>query len=339
MNTNIADTPAPRRASAACHPRRRVAMGLAAGLAAWLLAPAARAEDTLKLAIGQRGNWENSVSELGQDAGFFKKHGLVLTLLYTEGGGQTQQAVISGSVDIGIGVGTYGVMGSFAKGAPIRIIGNAIDGAHDLYWYVDAKSPIHSLADAAGKTIAYSTTGSSTDVGVKALMRVDKVSMTPVATGSPPATFTQVMSGQVDIGWASPPFGVEAVQAGRTRIVARGSDVPEFAHQSVRVIVANAGSVAHKADAMERYMQAYRETLDWMYSNPAALDAYAKWAGTTPALAKQVRDEFYPKENLDPGRILGLDVLSTDAVGLKFLPAPLRPDQLTTLVQQPAASH
>ena len=71
-----------------------------------LLAPGAWAQDKLKLAIGQRGNWENSVSELGQDAGFFKKHGLVLELLYTEGGGQTQQAVISGSVDIGIGVGT-----------------------------------------------------------------------------------------------------------------------------------------------------------------------------------------------------------------------------------------
>ncbi len=339
MDKNIADTPGPRAASTSAHPRRRVALGLAAGLAAWLLAPTARAEDTLKLAIGQRGNWENAVSELGQDAGFFKKHGLVLTLLYTEGGGQTQQAVISGSVDIGIGVGTYGVLGAFGKGAPVRIIGNSMDGAHDLYWYVRADSPVHSPADAAGRTIAYSTTGSSTDLVVRGLMRTFKVTMTPVATGSPPATFTQVMSGQVDIGWASPPFGVEAAQAGRTRIVARGSDVPEFANQSVRVMIANAGSLAHKADEIARYMQAYRETVEWMYSNPAALDAYAKWAGTTPALAKQVRDEFYPKQNLDPGRILGLDVLSNDAVGLKFLSAPLRPDQLTALVQQPPAPH
>ena len=282
-----------------------------AALTACLMISAAQAQDTLKLAIGQRGNWENSVSELGQDAGFFKKHGLTLDILYTEGGGQTQQAVISGSVDIGIGVGTYGVLGAFAKGRPAA-------GDQATQWTArmtstgtfPADSPVHTLADAAGKTIAYSTTGSSTDLVVRGFQRVFHVSMNPVATGSPPATFTQVMSGQVDIGWASPPFGVEAVQAGRTRIVARGSNVPEFATQSVRVMIANAGSLAHKADAIARYMQAYRETVDWLYSDPAALAAYGKWAGVSPELAKQVRDEFYPKQNLDPDRILGLQALS-----------------------------
>jgi len=313
---------------------------LIVALAVLSLASAAQAQtqpqDTLKLAIGQRGNWENSVSELGQDAGFFKQHGLKLELLYTEGGGQTQQAVISGSVDIGIGVGTYGVLSAFSKGAPVRVIGNSMDGAHDLYWYVRADSPVHSPAEAGGKTIGFSTTGSSTDLVVRGLERVFKADMRPVATGSPPSTFTQVMSGQVDIGWASPPFGVEAAQAGRTRIIARGSDVPEFANQSVRVMIVNARSLARKADALARYMQAYRETLDWMYSNPAALEAYGKWAGVTAALAQQVRDEFYPKENLDPNRILGLDALSADAVALKFLSAPLRPEQLAELFQRPA---
>jgi NitT/TauT family transport system substrate-binding protein len=85
-------------------------------------------------------------------------------------------------------------------------------------------------------------------------------------------------------------------------------------------------------------MQAYRETLDWMYTNPAALDAYGKWAGVTPALAKQVRDEFYPKENLDPDRIIGLDTLSADAVTYKYLTAPVNAYQLQKLVQKPVAT-
>ena len=86
------------------------------------------AQDKLKVAVGQRGVWENSVSELGQDAGIFKKHGLSLEVLYTQGGGETQQAVISGSVDLGIGVGTHGVMGAFVKGAPVRILGSTMRG-------------------------------------------------------------------------------------------------------------------------------------------------------------------------------------------------------------------
>lgn len=306
---------------------------LAVAVLSMLLPFAARADDVLRLAIGQRGNWENSVSELGQDAGFFRKHGLTLELLYTEGGGQTQQAVISGSVDIGIGVGTYGVLGAFGKNAPIRVIGNSMVGARDLYWYVPAASAIRSIKDAGGKSIAYSTTGSSTDLVVRGFQRVFDVQLKPIAAGSPASTFTQTMSGQIDIGWASPPFGVEAAAAGRTRIVGRGSDVADFADQSVRVMIANAGSLARKADAIDRYMAAYREALAWLYSDPVAIDAYAKWAGVTPALAAQVRDEFYPRTNMDPDRIRGLDELSREAVGLKFLTAPLRPEQLVTLVQ------
>jgi NitT/TauT family transport system substrate-binding protein len=111
-------------------------------------------------------------------------HGLTLELLYA-GRRETLQAVISGSVDIGIGVGTDGVLGAFAKGAPVRAIANSMTGADDLFWYVPAASPIKSIKDAAGKTIAYSTTGSSTNLAVLAFIREFSVPAKPVATGSP----------------------------------------------------------------------------------------------------------------------------------------------------------
>lgn len=281
------------------------------------------AEDTLKLAIGQRGNWENAAPELGQKAGFFKKHGLMLETLYTQGAGETLQAVISGSVDIGIGVGTAGVLGAFAKGAPVRAIANSMTGADDLFWYVPAASPIKTLKDATGKSIAYSTTGSSTNLAVLAFIREFGVQAKPVATGSPASTFTQTMSGQVDIGWSSPPFGIEALQQGRIRIVVRESDLPAFRNQTVRLMIANAAAAEQRHDAIERYLVAYRETLDWMYSEPAALKAYAEWVNIPESLAKEVRDQFYPKENVRLERLSGLDEAMADAVTMKFLPAPL----------------
>jgi NitT/TauT family transport system substrate-binding protein len=287
----------------------------------------ALADDTLKLAIGQRGNWENAAPELGQKAGFFKKRGLALEILYTQGAGETLQAVISGSVDIGIGVGTAGVMGAFAKGAPVRAIANSTTGADDLFWYVPAASPIKTIKDAGGKTIAYSTTGSSTNLAVLAFIREFGVQAKPVATGSPASTFTQTMSGQVDIGWSSPPFGVEALQQGRIRIVVRESDVPAFRNQTVRLMIANAAVAEQRRDALERYLRAYSETLDWMYSDPAALKAYAEWVNIPESLAKEVRDQFYPRENLRLDRLSGLDEAMSDAVSLKFLPAPLTKPQ------------
>src|SRR3989442_5495450 len=287
----------------------------------------ASAEDTLKLAIGQRGNWENAAPELGQKAGIFKKHGLSLELLYTQGAGETLQAVISGSVDVGIGVGTAGVLGAFAKGAPVRAIANSMTGADDLFWYVPATSPIKNLKDAGGKTIAYSTTGSSTNLAVLAFIRQFGVDAKPVATGSPSSTFTQTMSGQVDIGWSSPPFGVEALQQGRIRIVVRESDVPAFRNQTVRLMIANAATVEQRRDAIDRFLQAYRETLDWMYADPAALKAYADWVGISESLAKEVREQFFPKDNLRLDRLSGIDEAMADAVSLKFLPAPLTKPQ------------
>ena len=284
---------------------------------------AAIAEDTLKLAIGQRGNWENAAPELGQKAGFFKKRGLTLEILYTQGAGETLQAVISGSVDIGIGVGTAGVLGAFSKGAPVRAIANSTTGADDLFWYVPAASPIKSIKDANGKTIAYSTTGSSTNLAVLAFIREFGVQVKPVATGSPASTFTQTMSGQVDIGWSPPPFGIEALQQGRIRIVARESDVAAFRNQTVRLMIANAAVAERHRDLVNRYLQAYSETLDWMYSDPAALKAYAEWVNIPETMARDVRDQFYPRENLRLDRLSGLDEAMADAVSMKFLPAPL----------------
>ena len=293
------------------------------------------AQDKLKVAVGQRGVYENSISELGQDAGFFKKRGIELDILYTQGSGETQQAVISGSVDIGIGVGTHGLMGAFSKGAPIRSIGATMTGAYE-FWYVRADSPIKSFKDAAGKTVAYSTSGSSTNMMVNAMQKQFGVQVKATATGSPNSTLTQVMSNQIDVGWSAPPLAYAPVLDGKTRILVQGRDIAAFREQTIRLIAANAGDLAKRPDVYARYLAAYRDTIDWMYSDPKSLDAYAKWAAISPEMAKKVRDEFLPKANLDPGRLSGLDEMMDDAVSFKFLGAKLTKEQIDTLFQKPS---
>jgi NitT/TauT family transport system substrate-binding protein len=309
-------------------------VGGVVAIAAFYSTDLAVAEDTLKLTIGQRGVYENSISEIGQDQGFFAKHGLKLEILYTQGGGETLQAVISGTVDVGIGVGTLGTLGAFVKGAPVVVIGATMKGAYE-FWYVPANSPIRSFKDAGGKTVAYSTAGSSTNLIVTALQKHYDVKVQPVATGSPVATLTQVLSGQVDVGWSAAPIGVDALEAGKIRIIAHGNDVPAFAGQTVRFVVVNAHTFASRPDALRRYMQAYRETLDWMYADPDAIRAYAKWAGISEATARRTRDEFIPKDNAQPDRIWGLDRIVADAVALKYVPAPLSNEQLDALLRVP----
>ncbi len=102
----------------------------------------ASCDEVLKVAVGAPSNWDSGLPDVGQRAGIFKKHGLTLDILYTNGGGETMQAVISGSADLGISAGTGGVFGAFAKGAPVRILLAGTAGAADLYWYVPASSPL-----------------------------------------------------------------------------------------------------------------------------------------------------------------------------------------------------
>ena len=310
-------------------------LGVQALLLALAMLGPAHAEDTLKVAVGQRGNWDTSVCELGQRAGIFKKYGLTLELLYTQGGGETQQAVLSGSVDVGVAAGTLGVFGAFSKGAPVRIIGAQATGAAD-FWYAKTESKLQSIKDAdAGTTIAYSTNGSSTNSVALGFVKAYGLKSKLVATGSPPSTFTQVMSGQIDVGWSSPPFGFDALDEKKIRIVARANDLPEIREQTVRVLLTHARVLAEKKDALNHFMKAYRETIDYMYADPAAGKSYAEFAGTTEAAAKRIREEFFPKSLIDPDKMFGLDLVMRDAVSFKTITAPLTDDQLKQLIQIP----
>jgi NitT/TauT family transport system substrate-binding protein len=296
------------------------------------------AQDSLRLAVGQRGNWDTSIAELGQRGGIFGKHGLTLDILYTQGGGETQQAVIAGSVDIGIAAGVMGVFGAFAKGAPVRILGAETTGGADLFWYVRADSAVESLKQAAGRSIAYSTNGSSTHGIVTAFLKQYEIKAKPVATGGPPATLTQVMSGQIDVGWSAPPFGLDQLDQTQIRIIATGNDADVFRGQTVRVLITSVSALQAHRDALDRFMAAYRETIEWMYAGDDALKIHADWLGITVDKTRRTRDGFFPKPALDPDRIVGLNVIVNDAVALKYIPAVLDDRRLTELIQIPPRS-
>ena len=296
----------------------------------------ASAQDTLKIAIGQINNWENQAPTLGEDAGIYKKHNLKIEAFGTQGAGETIQAVISGSADLGAGVGVAGVMRAFARGAPVRVLLPAFTGTGDLYWYVRADSPIKTLKDAtAQNTIAYSTSGSSSNNIVVAFGQELGVKAKPTATGGPPGTLTQVMTGQIDIGWAAPPFGLKDIKEGKIRIVGRGSDIPSLHGQTVRVIIVNADALKTKHDAIMRFAKGYREAVDWMYADPKALEMYSEKVKQPVDLLQESLKEFHPKAAMQTDKMADLDGAVADAVKLKFLEGPLSKEQLAQFLQIP----
>jgi NitT/TauT family transport system substrate-binding protein len=189
------------------------------------------------------------------------------------------------------------------------------------------------MADMKGLTMAYSTNGSSTNANVLALIDHFKVDAKPVATGGPSATFTSVMSGQIDAGWSAPPFGIEAVRKGEIRVFVRATDLPSTRNHTVRVNAANLRSLQSKPDIYVRFGKAYRDTVDWMYSSEEALKIYAEFANVSADVARQIRMEFDPKEMVQPDQIVGMNDLMAEAIKFKYISRPLTESELKELVQ------
>jgi ABC-type nitrate/sulfonate/bicarbonate transport system substrate-binding protein len=313
----------------------RIPVAALAAVMTWAAGAACHAEDQLKIAVGGRGIGETFVTEVGYKAGLFGKHNLALDIFYTDGGGETQQAVISNSAQVGIASGFLGAIGVFAKGAPVRIIGGSYTGGAQVFWYVPANSSIRSPQELAGKTVAYSNNGSSTHAGVLALRKHYNIDFKPTPTGNAAATLTATMSGQVDVGWAGAPFGVAELEAGKTRLIMKSSDAPDFDKQTSRVIIANANELKARPDVFVRFMRGYRDSLAWIYSTPDGLKAYAAFAKLSEATAQRALREFLPAAAVDPDRISGIDEVMADAVSFKFIGAPLGKGELAELIQIP----
>src|SRR5881296_319678 len=109
---------------------------------------------------------------IAQDKGFYRENNIDVDAVFTRGGGENVQAVVSGDAQIGLGTGTLAVLSAFEKGAPVKIAAGEITGM-DAFWYVLGNSSIRRLEDLAGKKIAFSRAGSSSHMAVLAI--VDQV--------------------------------------------------------------------------------------------------------------------------------------------------------------------
>lgn len=292
-------------------------------LAAAAIALPALAQDRVRAAVGQRGNWDTLIISQGVEAGIFKQANLAVDITWTKGGAETLQAVITDSADVAIANGILGVIGAISRGAPVRIVSSQMTGAPDIYWYVKAESPVKSMKDMDGKTMGYSRPGSSTNLVALALAEHYKVKPKLVSTGGIPDTRTQVMSGQIDAGWAVPHFNFDLVNEGKLRIIARGSEVPSLNEQAVRVNVAGAKFLNERRDVARRFMKAYNDSLEWMYANPGkAMAFYAAFNKVSPDIARQTFESF-PKAAITPWPVKGLKQNLEDALQNKQLAKPM----------------
>jgi NitT/TauT family transport system substrate-binding protein len=305
------------------HTSRLLALTVLLTMAATMFsASSGAAADRLIVTNGHLTGWDTLVTSFGVRKGFFQANGLDVQIVEMDTGAPMIQALVSGSVDVAVGVSMPGFIGAAMKKAPLKMISASFTGASDFSWYVRADNPIRSFGDITDSTtLAYSSNGSSSQIVLMSMMKQAGVSGKPVATGNLPATLTQVMTGQVDVGYeGNGGLGIAEFQHGDVRFVGTGGELQSFRDQTVRGVVVTQTTLAGRRDQLVRFLKAYQQTIDWMYRDPEALQWFADQAQTSLAEARQVVGMIYPASALRLGTVHHLDQTITQAVEFKRIP-------------------
>src|SRR5262245_37814163 len=274
---------------------------------------------------------------IGQEKGFYREANLDVDAVFTRGGGENVQAVVSGDAQIGLGTGTLAVISAFVKKAPIKITAAEITGM-DAFWYVQANTPMRKLEDLAGKKIAYSRPGASSHMAVLGIADQIKAKglkpAEPVSIGGIPEVYTAVRTGQVDAGWSVAPFHVDKVEKGELRVVVRGEEITAMRDITARVHSTNNDFAAKHPDAVRGFFRAQQRAPDEMSNNN---EATAKlWIRRAelkfPESAVLRTWDYYNRTAMTLKPIRGLQTTIDDGIKNKFLTQQLTQAELNSLI-------
>lgn len=269
---------------------------------------------------------------VAKEKGFYRDANLGVDATYTGGGSETVQAVVSGSADIGTETSGPAAVGAFSQGAQIKIVSASTTGL-DLMWFSKADGPIKTEEDLAGKKVGYSSTGSSSHVGVLALgdslKNQGESAVRAEAIGSPPDNYTAVKTGQIAAGWTQPPFLLKEVENGELRFVAKGSDLGEYQDVAMRVVIANSQWAEQNPDTAKRFLEVQSKAWDWIFNNRQEAVKIWKNAANLEESEKTLMTTFdyYTRENLRLFPVGGRDAILNQAQQFGFVERPLNADQ------------
>lgn len=274
---------------------------------------------------------------VAQEKGFYRENNIDVDAVFTRGGGENVQAVVSGDAQIGLGTGTLAVISAFVKKAPIKIAAAEITGL-DAIWYVQGNTPIRRLEDLAGKKIAYSRPGSSTHMGALAIAdQIKAKGLKPpevVSLGGIPEVYTAVRTGQADSGWSVPPFQLDRVDKGELRVVVKGDELASLRDITPRVHFVNTDFAAKNPDVVRGFFRAHHKALDYMFENkPDTAKIWIRRAELKfPEAAILKTWDYYSRAAMALKPIRGLKATIEDGIRNKFLTQPLTQAEINALI-------
>lgn len=235
--------------------------------ATFLLASSAHAAE--KLPVGKAALTSSAVLpvDIGVKTGIFAKHDLDVEIVVFQGAAKMHQAMLAGSVDLGIGGGPE--MALIAKGAPALAVCNVAPAVAFLGILVPADSPIHDVADLKGKKVAVAAVGG---LAYWLTLELDRregwgpKGVDIVEIGNNPASVVaSLKTHAVDAAYTGTVLAFTMEEEGTGRLLIPASKYA--GHVGGGVIYATKRLMQDKPDAIRRFLAGWLETIAYMRSH------------------------------------------------------------------------
>lgn len=237
---------------------------------------------------------------LGIEQGFFEEEGLDVEMHVAQGGAALVPAVVSGQYDFAFS-NNLSLIVARSAGLPLKIVSAANSAGTDPdpieeALAVPAGSPVQSVEDLAGKTIAVNTLNNIVEVANRATLEaagVDPTTVEFVEVGFPDMPLA-LEQGRVDAADIAEPFLTQATEAGAT-VIARPFRVlqPDLYISSW---FTTEETLQAQGDMAGRFMRALEQSKAYAAENPGQIRALLPdLLGIDADLAQNIALAYWPE--------------------------------------------
>ncbi|HEY3920404.1 MAG TPA: ABC transporter substrate-binding protein [Stellaceae bacterium] len=250
----------------------------------------AAAADKLRAGKAVQVSFPMSMLELGTHEGIFAKYNVDLEITAFTGDAKLQQAFAADAIDVGLGSGP--AMAFEVKGSPTIAVAVFAGPPGTIAVATTANSPLNSVADLKGKTLAISTTGSLTEWLVKRLSVHEgwgPDGIKTIALGAGAAMNGALFTHQVDAMMTGTENAYILADKGQARVLAGAETfVPDF---MTHVVFARKDLVASNPDLVARFLKGFFASIRYAKANKAATAAFmAPLLNESPAVFEKIYD-------------------------------------------------
>ncbi|MEW2547802.1 ABC transporter substrate-binding protein [Streptomyces sp. NPDC047002] len=227
-----------------------------------------------------------------EDAGVFKKNGLDVKITLLNSSSQLVAALVSNSVQIGVGATTATAAGAMnLKGVDLRYIALPIKRYYMEMW---GRKSLSAGDDLKGRKIGLSSPGSLGDAAVDALIKKNGWSqddLQKVYLKSTPAEVSALENGAVDAIVTQPPTGTKTRQKGFKKVM-DFTDLPTAAN----AYTVKTGYLSANGKAVAAFTKSEAECLAMLHNDrDAAVRSIMKHSGVDNKALAEYSYDFFDK--------------------------------------------